>query len=206
MYTPDQLIASQKANLDALNDLSLKVFDSMEQLTQLNLNTTKAALVDTHEQLQALLSAKDAQELFALQSEMVQPLAQKYVTWGREVYDIVSRTGSEFSKVLESKTEENREQFTTFVENAVRSAPAGSEAATTLIRNAMAAANSTLESMQRAAKQAGDMAKANFNAAAEQAERATKNTVEVAKANTQAAARADKAAKSTASATRSKKS
>lgn len=181
MLTPDQFIASQKANLDAFNDLSLKMFNSAEKLAKLNFATAKAALVDSHEHAQAMLSAKDLQELLSLQNEMAQPLAQKSVNYGREVYEIFTQTGTEFSKVVESKVEENREQFADFVDNAVKSAPAGSEAATTMIKNAVAAANNAFDSMQKAVKQASDVAEANFNAAAENVSKVAKTTATTAR-------------------------
>lgn len=176
MLTPDQFIASQKANLDAFSDLSLKLFDSAEKLAKLNFSTAKAALVDSHEHAQAMLSAKDPQELLTLQNEMVQPMAQKSVNYSREVYAIFTQTGSEFSKLVESKVEENREQLSDFVDNAVKSAPAGSEAATTMIQNAVAAANNAFDAMQKAAKQATDVAEANFNAAADNVSKVAKTT------------------------------
>ena len=181
MLTPDQFIASQKANLDAFNDLSLKMFNSAEKLAKLNFATAKAALVDSHERAQAMLSVKDVQELMALQTEMVQPMAQKAVNYGRDVYDIFTKTGGEFNKALESKVEENREQFAEFVDNAVKTAPAGSEAATTMIKNAVAAANNAFDSMQKVTKQASDMATANFNAAAANASKVAKSTAPAAR-------------------------
>lgn len=181
MLTPDQFIASQKASLDTFNDLSLKLFDSFEKLNKLNFATAKAALVDSHEHAQALLSAKDFKEVVALHTEAAQPLTQKSVDYGREVYDIFSKTGTEFNKAVEGKIEENREQFAEFVDNAVKSAPAGSEAATTMIKNAVAAANNAFDSVQKAAKQASDMAEANFNAAAANATKVAKTTKSAAK-------------------------
>ena len=48
----------------------------------------------------ALLSVKDAQELVALQTAAVQPLAEKAAAYGRHVYDITSAASAEFTKAF----------------------------------------------------------------------------------------------------------
>ena len=60
------------------------------------------------------------------------------------------------------------------VDNAAKNAPAGSETAVAVMKSAVAAANNALESVQKAVKQATEMAEANFNAVAATATNATK--------------------------------
>ena len=50
------------------------------------------------------------------------------------------------------------------VDSAVKNAPAGTENAVSLVKSAIAAANNAYESVNKAAKQAADMAEANFTA------------------------------------------
>ena len=50
------------------------------------------------------------------------------------------------------------------MDTALKSAPAGSENAVTLVKSAISAANNAYESVQKAAKQATEMAEANFSA------------------------------------------
>jgi hypothetical protein len=59
------------------------------------------------------------------------------------------------------------------VDSAVKNAPAGSENAVALVKSAVAAANNALESVTKAAKQAADVAEANFNAINTTAAKAT---------------------------------
>lgn len=174
MFTPDQFIATQKTNFEVANNLTLKAFDGVEKLVKLNLKTAKDALAESHDNVQALLAVKDVQELFALQSEMVQPLVEKATQYGHEVYEIVTEAGGKVGKAVEAKAAENREQFSDFFENAVKNAPAGSEAATAMMQNAVAAANNAFDTMQKVVKQASDIAESNFNAAAATATKAAK--------------------------------
>jgi len=50
------------------------------------------------------------------------------------------------------------------VDTAVKNAPAGTENAVALVKSAVAAANNAYESVHKAAKQAADVAEANFQA------------------------------------------
>ena len=60
------------------------------------------------------------------------------------------------------------------VDTAVKNAPAGTENAVALVKSAVAAANNAIETVQKAAKQAAEVADANFQAMSSTAVRATK--------------------------------
>ncbi|HOZ94589.1 MAG TPA: phasin family protein [Ottowia sp.] len=166
MLTPEQLVASQKANMETLYGLTTKAFEGVEKLVELNLQATKAALAESQAHANAMLSVKDAQELIALQAGLFQPLAEKAAAYSRHLYDIASGTGAEFSKAFESKVAEGQAQFASLVDNAAKNAPAGSETAVAMMKSAVAAASNAFESVQKAVKQASDVAEANFNAVA----------------------------------------
>jgi phasin family protein len=175
MLTPEQLVASQKANLETLHGLTAKAFEGVEKLVELNLQATKAALSESAHHTQALLSVKDAQDLIALQASLFQPLAEKAAAYSRHLYDIASGTGAEFSKAFESKVAEGQAQFAAMVDNAAKNAPAGSETAVAVMKSAVAAASNAFESVQKAVKQASDVAEANFQAVASTATNAAKS-------------------------------
>ena len=166
MLTPEQILASQKANMETLYGLTAKAFEGMEKLVELNLQATKAALSESAQHTQAVLSAKDAQELLALQASLFQPLAEKAAAYSRHLYDIASGTSADFGKAFEEKVAESQAQFAALVDNAARNAPAGSETTVAMMKSAVAAANNAFESVQKAVKQASDVAEANFNAVA----------------------------------------
>ena len=62
------------------------------------------------------------------------------------------------------------------VDNAAKNAPAGSEAAVAIMKSSVAAATNALESVQKAVKQATEVAEANYNAVAATAVNATQPT------------------------------
>jgi phasin family protein len=174
MLTAEQVVASQKATVETLFGLTSKAFEGVEKLVELNLTASKAALAEAAGTTQALLNVKDAQELLALQAALFQPLAEKTAAYSRHLYDIASGTGAEFGKAFEAQASDAQKKFLAVVDNASKNAPAGSETAVAVFKSAVAAGNNALESVQKAVKQATEVAEANFNAVATQAVNATK--------------------------------
>ena len=166
MLTPEQILASHKANVETLFGLTNKAFEGVEKLVELNVGAAKAALNESATQTQAALSVKDAQELLALQASLFQPLAEKTAAYSRHLYDIASGTGAEFGKAFEAQATDAQKKFMAVVDNAAKNAPAGSETAVAVFKSAVAAGTNALESVQKAVKQATDVAEANFNAVA----------------------------------------
>ena len=171
--TADQILSAQKANFETLFGLTTKAFEGVEKLVELNVTATRAALAEASSHTQSLLSAKDAQELLTLQANLFQPLAEKTAAYNRHLYNIATATGSEFTKAFEEKSGELQKNFTNLVDSTAKNAPAGSESAVAVMKSAVSAATNAFESMQKAVKQASDMAEANINAVAATATNAT---------------------------------
>ena len=174
MLTADQIMAVQKANVETLFGLTTKAFEGVERLVELNVTASKAALDEAAVTAQSVMSVKDAQELLALQAALFQPLAEKTAAYSRHLYDISSSVGAEFGKTFEGQVADAQKKFLSVVDNAAKNAPAGSETAVAVFKSAVAAGNNALESVQKAVKQATDVAEANFNAVANTAVNAAK--------------------------------
>ena len=174
MLTVDQVMASHKANMETLLGLTSKAFEGVEKIVELNMTASKAAMAEAGDHAKAMLSVKDAQELLALQSSMFQPLAEKTAAYSRHLYDIASSSTAEFTKTVEGQAADIQKKITGLVDAAAKNAPAGSETAVAMFKSAVSAANNALESVQKAVKQATDVAETNFNNAASTAMNATK--------------------------------
>lgn len=103
---------------------------------------------------------------------MFQPLAEKTAAYSRHLYDIKLGTTSEFGKAFEGQVAGAQQGFASIVDNAAKNAPAGSETAVAVMKSATPAATNAFESVQKAVKQATDVAEANFNAVANTAAKA----------------------------------
>jgi phasin family protein len=176
MLTTEQMIAAQKANIETLFGLTQKAFEGVERMLELNMQAARAALADTSNNTQALMSVKDAQELLALQASLMQPLAEKTAAYSRQLYEIAAGTGGEFARFAEHQGAEAQQKFMAVVDNVARNAPAGSETAVAVMKNAVSTANNAMETVQRAVKQATEVAQTNFQAMADNAVGASKAT------------------------------
>ena len=180
-FTPEQMMAAHKANVETLFGLTAKAFEGVEKLVELNLQVANASLAEAAEATQAAMAVKDAQELLALQASLLQPAAEKAASYSRHLYDIMAGTNAEVAKVAESQMAESQKKTLALVDNAVKNAPAGTESAVALVKSAAAAANNAFESVHKAAKQASEVAEANFQAMTNTAVKATQSATKAAK-------------------------
>lgn len=162
--TPEQILNAHKANLETLFGLTNKAFEGVEKIVELNMAASRAALNEAASHTQALVAAKDVQELLNLQASLFQPLAEKTAAYNRHLLNIASSTGAELSKALEGKANQYQQSFNNLVESTAKNAPAGTETAVAVLKSAVSAANNAFESMQKAVKQASDLTEANVKA------------------------------------------
>ena len=173
MLTAEQLLAAQKANLETLFELTNKAFEGVEKLVELNLQVAKASIGEAQETAKSALAVKDAQELLSLQAGLLQPAAEKAAAYGRHLYDIAATTNAEVTKIAEAQVASAQANFNGAVDTAIKNAPAGTESAAALVKSAIAAATNAMESVQKATKQAADVAEANFQTLTNTAVKAT---------------------------------
>jgi phasin family protein len=174
MINVEQIAATNKANLDNLFGLSNKAFAGVEKMVELNLTAGRAALAESAAHAKAVLAAKDAQELVALQTSFIQPLAEKSAAYSRHIYDIAQGTSAELTKGFEGKAAEGQQAVQSYIESALKNAPAGSEQAVAFFKQAMTASNTAAESVQKAIKQAADLAESQIQTVTENAVKASK--------------------------------
>ncbi len=163
--TPEKLAAANKANVETMLSMANTGFAGVERLAALNLNSARSALEDGANNVKSMLGVKDPQELMKLQSTWAQPALEKVVAYWRNVYEINAQTQEEFVKMFETQYADFSKNVTAALDNAAKSAPAGSEAAVAAVKSALVAANSAYDNMSKTAKQVADIAEANVTAA-----------------------------------------
>ncbi|WP_432263418.1 TIGR01841 family phasin [Cupriavidus sp. TMH.W2] len=181
----EQLTALQAANFDLLFGLTNKTLAGLQKLAELNLQTMKATLAETQDNIQKAFAAKDMQELLALQTSLLQPATERAQAYQRQLIEITSATRAEFARIAEAQYEANKRKMQDVVDSATKSAPAGSEAAIAAWQSAVSAATSLCDTMQQTAKQAIEITESNLDIAAAAASNAAR----------QATAQATRAAK-----------
>ena len=181
-FNAEQFAATQKASLSAAADLSQTAFAGFERLVELNMAAGKAAVGESFTNMQALMAAKSPQDLMAVQAALVQPAIEKSVSYGRHLADIAKTTGGVFTKAVEGKMAESEQAVKNLVENSLKNAPAGSDAAVAVIKTAFEASQTAAETLKKVAKQAADTAESNIKAVTAQAEASVKAAMSKAKA------------------------
>ena len=166
MYlTPEQITAANKAGVEAILGLANSQLAAFERLSALNVNATKTAYEEGTGHAKALLGAKDVQEYLSLNAATAQPAIEKAIAYSRSVYEVASQTQSELAKFAEARAAEFNKNLVGLLDKVSKNAPAGYDAAVAAVKSALAAANSAYESFNKVAKQAAEIAEANFAAA-----------------------------------------
>lgn len=176
LSSPEQIAASQKAGLDAFFGLTGKVFEGVEKLVALNLQVVRSALAEWQEKLTKAPATTDPQQWFTLQASFTAPFAENSLAYSRQLFDIASTTQTEVAQVAQSQYERYNAKVQALVEEAAKSAPAGSEAAIAAWKSAISATATLYESLQKTGQQAVEMAGTNLEAVTASASKAAKRS------------------------------
>ena len=174
---PEQLVALNKANLEAAVRFAGIALEGAERMLELQLKTAKSAFADGVQQAKALAEVKDMQELAQLRNNLAQPALDKATSYVKSVYDVASATQAEINKLLEEQVSEFNKQVVTNLDKVVKTAPAGSEVAIATVKSAITAVNSAYDNLSKSAKQFAEMTQANVEAATTQAVNVSKKKV-----------------------------
>lgn len=172
--TKEQLSNANKANVETLVTIANAAFASAERLAALNLNTARVMLEDSFGNANALMSAKNPQELIALQSALTRPALDKAMAYSRGIYEIATQTQGALGKLIEGQVAEFNNNVSSALDQAAKHAPAGADVAIAAVKTALNATNTAFDNMNKAARQAAEMAEANVAAATQAAFKAIK--------------------------------
>ncbi|SKD04775.1 phasin family protein [Paraburkholderia hospita] len=180
LSSPEQIAASQKASLDVFFGLTGKVFEGVEKLVALNLQVVKSTLAESQENLTMAPGISDPQQWFTLQAGFTAPFAEKSLSYGRQLFEIASTTQAEVAQLAQTQYERYNARVQVFIEEAAKSAPAGSEAAIAAWKSAINATTTLCESLQKTGQQAAEMAGTNLEAVTASASKSAKRSAESA--------------------------
>lgn len=166
MYvTPEQITSVNKSGAEIFLSLAHANFAAFEKLSALNFNATKSAFEDAVNHAKALMNVKDVQELVTINVAAAQPTLEKAIAYSRNVYEVTSASQAAITRVVEGQAGEFNRNVVGFLDTVVKNAPAGSDVAVAAVKSALAAANSAYDNLTKVAKQATEIAEANFAAA-----------------------------------------
>ena len=168
----EQLAAAARTAVDDVIDVSTTQMAGLEKLVELNMATAKAALSDTAELMQTMLSAKSPQDLTAVATAM----AEKAAAYGQAVAGIMTETGAALAKAAEGKFSGVQAQTMATIDAALKQAPAGSEGFVAAFKNAMTTGQAAFESAQASTRTAVAGYEKSVATVTEMATKATKGS------------------------------
>jgi phasin family protein len=171
---PEQLVALNKASLDATAHFGRVAFDGVERMMDVHMKNAKGAFAGIVQHAKTISEIKDLQELAQLKNAFAEPMMEKATGYFRSVYDVAAATHSEIGRLVEEQAGEFNKHVVTNLDKFVKSAPPGSEVAVATVKSAITAVNTAFDNLSKAARQFAEITQANFETASQQAVHATK--------------------------------
>ena len=172
--TPEQFVKFQKDSMEAFQKVAMTSIAGAEKLAALNLQAAKATIEESYSKASSMLEVKDVQAFAQNAVGAAQPAAEKFSAYAKHVYDIASETGTEIAKLFEKQVAEGNKSLHAAIDTAAKNAPAGSEGLISLVKSSVGSMTSAFDQVQKAGKQAVELAEANMAAATKTARTAKK--------------------------------
>ena len=173
MYSANEQISElSKSNVAQASKLAAIALGNAEKLVKLNLAAARSVLAQGLENANAVASAKDPQEFLSLRSRLAESGVQSALAYTRTLYELTSEAQAELTAVSEEVWAGYNKGVANWVDNAAKSAPAGSDLAVNAFRSTVAATTAAFDQFQRATRQAVNLADASVRAASASATKA----------------------------------
>lgn len=170
------LRANIDAQISAATALTGTAVESLQRLMELNLNAARASLEDSSTVAKQLMQAKDPQEFMSVTVSQAQPTLAKALSYSRHLADIATAAQDSLARATAEQIAQTNNRLHEAVDDAARSAPAGSGNVIELMKMAMNTANANYQRMNRTAQQAAEQAQANMTSAVNQFTQAAETT------------------------------
>lgn len=185
LFNTEQLQATQKENLQVVQNLTNGLIASATKLGQLQQNAFTQLVNSQFEFTNKLFAVRDAKDFAELQNEFFSPTAvlDQQLSFNREVLAVLTDSHKQVSQFAEEQVAKGSEQINEAVEKFAGQAPAGSEHAVTAFKSAVTNANQVFGQAQAATKDATTIAEQAVKQATEQSEKAAREVAQATEKN-----------------------
>ena len=156
MYKIDQLTAANEAAIDQFAYFAKLSVANAEKFAELGLGAARESVVLATKHAQSIAGARDANEVFALNSAAVEPALKRAYALSRTAFEAAADTSNEVKRVLEKQNAEVQKAAVAALEESFKYAPAGSETMVANVKSAIAAAQSAYDNVLAINKQIYD--------------------------------------------------
>ncbi len=141
----------QSDTIEFTGAAAAKTMEGFRRLAELNMQTARASLEQSSEQIRALLEARDTETLTELVTSFAKLPPEKFAAYANAVYAIAQETGVDIGALVEQQVARSNEQLAEAVESLAQGAPGGVGGAFDFISKSMDAARAAYDQMQSAA-------------------------------------------------------
>jgi phasin family protein len=167
--TPEHISAFNASTLDAALQLSRISIDATERMFSAGIEAGREVSNEAAKVSALNGETKTFQDFIATQSKTAEAGVEKAMALSKSFYDVAQHAQKEFASVMEVKVSEFNRVLNTSLDQALKSAPAGADAAVAAIKSTVAASAAAFESISKAARQTASAAEANVQAVVESA-------------------------------------
>ena len=165
----EEFAAANKNAVDTAVRFAQLALTSTERLMKLQMDTVRTAIEENAKTAKTLSEIKDPKELSAVGTKLAEKMVERATNYSREVYEVASEAQNELTKLTEETLTSYKDKITGNIETALKSAPAGADAAVKAFKSSMAVAADAVETITKAAQQVTSITEANLKAAADTA-------------------------------------
>lgn len=116
--------------LSFFTDLSKKMFDTAQKVSELNLQLAQELVADITACNQQLMSAKDPSEFASVASTQIQPVTEKLRNYQQQLSNLIANANAELTKTAETHMPEASRTAAAVADELVRTATEETEKAT----------------------------------------------------------------------------
>lgn len=99
----EQFAEINKSSIESALRFAKVSMDGAERLVKLQLDAAKAALDENARNVQALMDAKDLQEITALRARLTETGVESAINYSRNVYEMAFQTQAELTRLMEQR-------------------------------------------------------------------------------------------------------
>ena len=156
MMKIEQFSAANEAAIEQFSYFAKLSLANVEKFAELGLGAARDSVVQATKHAQSLASARDVNEMFAINSAALEPALKRAYGFSRTAFEAANETNSEVKRVLEKQNAEVQRAAVAALEEAFKYAPAGSETVVANVKSAIAASQSAFDNLAAINKQIYD--------------------------------------------------
>jgi phasin family protein len=151
--------------VDSLSRLTRISMDGAERAIAVQLEYAKGAISQATLNARAVSQAKDVQELLSLRTRIAENTLENMMGYSRSLYEVASEAQSELGRLAEERMSSFQRAVAETVDQAARSAPAGSDVAVAAMKSSLAATTAAFDTFTKAARHVASFTDAGVRAA-----------------------------------------